>query len=500
MCYLRLIANCLKFFVCLMIWPIAVHFIKFYNDGLYYLSKAGKREEREMKRENSEVLWNTARVMEVSHEASFQPTIQLYLLFPTMFESFTSRVYSLQIFKIEGGDLSTFEYDQTVSIITSLIGLSWGFTSYHSVLKRGALDYDLASLFYKAVLYLAILFQILSRLFIFVIFAFSFGPGEYHPLLFTMMGHCLLMMILHYVFSDAKEYWKNGVIPFLHYVVGNGFANIYIHNWIRMDPFLSNKNNPKQHISTFVRQLIFDLVFFFENLILLSIALSKWISKANGSEQGSSISELKDVKLPLFLVLFGSHLIGLILKCVYYRYIHMWAWLIMDYTTIKKDGHWACILPTNMFFCGNLLENFQLTLCCLPRPIFNVFNFFFGDRDFRDYTGTTCSLCAAVGSVILFPIAVVIAIIGFVVVVILVVAFFPIFLIFILPCFLVTKFMQLNDDSESSSDVDEEKDEVPVENVKEKFQAEEIPLMLQCDVENGLRRSNSLDLKATEIP
>ncbi len=53
--------------------------------------------------------------------------------------------------------------------------------------------------------------------------------------------HVILMSGLHVVFSDALGYlWKNketgatGLMSFIHYTLGNGFTNIYLHNWIRM--------------------------------------------------------------------------------------------------------------------------------------------------------------------------------------------------------------------------------------------------------------------------
>jgi hypothetical protein len=47
------------------------------------------------------------------------------------------------------------------------------------------------------------------------------------------------MSFLHFVFSDAKKYWQKGGflnLSFFHYLIGNGLANIYIHNWIRYLP------------------------------------------------------------------------------------------------------------------------------------------------------------------------------------------------------------------------------------------------------------------------
>ena len=77
--------------------------------------------------------------------------------------------------------------------------------------------------------------------------------------------HCIT--ILFYF-----QYWqKGGVWSFGHYIFGNGLANIYIHNWIRMDPLLISFSKPLQHVSTLCRQLVFDSIFISENIILLAI-------------------------------------------------------------------------------------------------------------------------------------------------------------------------------------------------------------------------------------
>ena len=70
-------------------------------------------------------------------------------------------------------------------------------------------------------------------------------------------------------------------------------------------------------MSTLIRQLFFDIIFVSENVTLLAIALN------------SNIKELQEHGLTFVVVLLGFSLVGLILKCVYYRYLHTWAWLIM---------------------------------------------------------------------------------------------------------------------------------------------------------------------------
>ena len=206
-CYLKIIAYIISFVCCLLFWPIAVLFIKYYNDGKYYLAKGAQKVAREKKVEMSEVLFSTARVMEVSLESSFQPTIQLYIIFPVLVREMTADSFSLRIFTVcrnEDLNIPVLKPDQTISIITSILSLAWCFTFYHATLKRGALDKDLAALFYRAVLFLSVLFQILGRLFIIVLFSYSFGPGNYFPLLIFLGAHILLMTILHFIFSDAK--------------------------------------------------------------------------------------------------------------------------------------------------------------------------------------------------------------------------------------------------------------------------------------------------------
>ena len=84
-----------------------------------------------------------------------------------------------------------------------------------------------------------------------------------------LFPHCRIYTII-FIF----QYWQKGGflnLSFFHYILGNGLANIYIHNWIKMDPLLIPFSKPLQHVSTLIRQLVFDLVFISENIILLGI-------------------------------------------------------------------------------------------------------------------------------------------------------------------------------------------------------------------------------------
>ena len=52
--YMKAILYSVSFVCCFLFWPIAVLFIKYYNDGKYYLAKGQQRAEREKKIEASE--------------------------------------------------------------------------------------------------------------------------------------------------------------------------------------------------------------------------------------------------------------------------------------------------------------------------------------------------------------------------------------------------------------------------------------------------------------
>ena len=139
------------------------------------------------------------------------------------------------------------------------------------------------------------------------------------------------------------------------------------YNWVELDPIIS-----------------------YLNTIIIISALN------------SEIKELKDNKIEIACILMGFSIVGVVLKCVYYRYLHIWAWLIMDYITKIKDDHWSCTLISHMYFMGSLKDR-KLTLCCLPSPLFKLTRFLFGERRF-EITDSHCSRCSCIFTIILTPI------------------------------------------------------------------------------------------------
>ena len=121
-CYLKAMLYFIIFVTCVLLWPVAVLFIKYYNDGKYYLARGAQKAAREKNIEMSEVLFSTARVMEVSLESSFQPTLQLYIMFPVLMRSFKATTFDLTIFTFYKCDnqIPLMKIDQSISIITSI--------------------------------------------------------------------------------------------------------------------------------------------------------------------------------------------------------------------------------------------------------------------------------------------------------------------------------------------------------------------------------------------
>ena len=74
-----------------------------------------------------------------------------------------------------------------------------------------------------------------------------------------------------------------------------------------MDPLLLPWSKPLQHVSTLVRQFLFDFIILAEDVVLLAYALN------------SNVRELQENKLVFCITLLGFQIVGVILKCVYYR-------------------------------------------------------------------------------------------------------------------------------------------------------------------------------------
>ena len=116
----------------------------------------------------------------------------------------------------------------------------------------------------------------------------------------------------------------------------NSFATIYFHNYLRMDempPVESEKNDldaqsPGLHISTFIRQTAFDILYFVEFIILLGFGFSAQIVRDG---------YLHNYTYNFIWIVSTMTIFSLILKFFYYNVLHIWSNTIFTSTRIKSQ-------------------------------------------------------------------------------------------------------------------------------------------------------------------
>ena len=291
---------------------------------------ASAQEKFNMKGDTTQDLIVSARaqIIEVSIESSFQPLLQLYLLLPTLlqFKSYDGRelLRSMSI----GDVFEKFEHIQFWAILTSIVSLSWSFTFYQSIQKNGALDFG-SNPIGRSLLLLANLLQISSRLLALIIYAYTFGDGNFWPMIATVMVHIFVMSVLHYFISDEWELksFKNKQFRIMYHCLINGICNLYVHNWIvqicKAKDFnrirMSQKNNKTKNAKvvrkmkkdgTVFRQTLFDAIFVIENLIILLLA---------------HFTFYEELPTGLMIFIALSQYVGIGLKTIYYSNFHIWS-------------------------------------------------------------------------------------------------------------------------------------------------------------------------------
>ena len=182
-------------------WPFWMLFKKFVSTWKYAIATPQMKFDMHSKINEDMAVSSRAMIIEVAIESSFQPLLQLYMLFPTLFKQFlcyheTGFLTSQSIPEIFG----SIQQIQFLSILTSVISLAWSFTFYQSIKKKGALDFG-SNLIGRILLLAANLLQISSRLLIIVIYAYLFGPGNFWPMIVSVIGHIFLMSFLNYMIS-----------------------------------------------------------------------------------------------------------------------------------------------------------------------------------------------------------------------------------------------------------------------------------------------------------
>jgi hypothetical protein len=301
-------------------WPLVMTWKRFWSEIQFATVYGKEKFELQMERRDHTILSSRARMIEVCIESSFQPLLQLYLLLPKLISYVECESYKELLEKPILETFSTESVLQFWSVITSVLALAWSFNFYKITQKSGALEFN-ANPIGRVCLWLSTLLQISCRLLAAVLFAYCFGPGNFYPMIIGVQCHILLMAVLHY-FTSQKIEMDYNAIPWkrlLHHCLLNGIGNIYIHNCITyMDDKAIKDRKKKIHKeskgeikirTTFWRQILFNAIFFLENIAVVS-----WAS-----------SQLQD-QVPVSLLLFVplGHIIGLAFHVIYYQYFHLW--------------------------------------------------------------------------------------------------------------------------------------------------------------------------------
>ena len=280
------------------------------------------------------------QVIEVITEASLQSMYQLYLVMPALVGSVKDA--------IELGNW-TIHYKQMISIALSVFSITYSFTGLYRKKKYDALP--IFSLGFLLHFGFTLLF-VISRLLSFQAFAYFFGPADFlYPLIFIFC-HAGLMAFFHgYIHWTEFKNAKETPVNIIYNCVLNGLANIFVHNKIEIYNEKTSKNPhkmcPKQpeppgpgnwifcgNLSnrnfgiralfkerrTRCRQILFDAFFAIENAVMLAFGFS---SNLYFKDQ-----LFQEVMKYSSIVVAVTFLMGVVLKILFYQYIHMWSELI----------------------------------------------------------------------------------------------------------------------------------------------------------------------------
>ena len=312
----------IKALLMIIFWPFWMLLVRFRSARKFAVAPPQTRFDMKQQRNEDLIASSRAQILEAAIESSFQPILQLYLLLPMLITPIICpgptflKLFSLQELLCDREDCTARK--QFWSVVTSIVSLSWSFTFYQAVQKKGALDVG-SNLTARLVLFLSNLLQITSRLFALILYSYSLGAGNFWIMLAGVLVHLLLMTCLHHRTSDEwqTKTFKGKMIKIVYHCLINGICNLYFHNWINSIKTTSTKEKRKNVVKeygTILRQCLFDSIFVSENLAILTFSVYKFNKESNGTQ----------VVLGLAVFILCSQYLGILLKIMYYCKFHIW--------------------------------------------------------------------------------------------------------------------------------------------------------------------------------
>ena len=223
----------------MVLWQPVTALIKFYRDGKYETS-SGKDKVKELrKRRYLDVTASRADLIETSIEATFEPLVQGYIIFPSII-NITNQLRNLYEFDPTGNltikfKMSSLEQVQMFSIVTSILSLAWTYSDLTSVKKHLQLDICVSPVS-RILMCIWMILQLTARLLAFMLFAVYWGPGNIYVLMVFAAVHTILALVIHLIFSEDIVFLKKGrYLKFFHNVMLNSFSSMFFHNYLRLD-------------------------------------------------------------------------------------------------------------------------------------------------------------------------------------------------------------------------------------------------------------------------
>jgi hypothetical protein len=161
---------------------------------------------------------------------------------------------------------------------------------------------------------------------------FYFGPGRIYPGMLFLMCHIILMMMIHaynvirYMTDQAQSIDICFLGRLFHVSLMNGLANVFINNFVHVS--LNNqKSLGKKKKKSFYRQTIGDIIFLTENIFCVAFGCVTNVSPINNT-----------VTMTYFVsIIFSCHIIGILLKVFYYKFLHIWKDLTPTFDFSKRS-------------------------------------------------------------------------------------------------------------------------------------------------------------------
>ena len=170
-----------------------------------------------------------------------------------------------------------------------------------------------SSLFLKP--FFQIYLHIIGRIVLMISMTYSFGKGQFWPLM-LLIGIHMMAIAIGCLISRVRHIGQELNAQLVVYSCLFGLANIYCPNWISYEN--SNENKKGTHSYTILRELVIQMAFILENLAMLSVVVYSVVANETSVIYGQTIL--------MYLAITATvvHLVGVCLRVLYYKNYHIW--------------------------------------------------------------------------------------------------------------------------------------------------------------------------------